>query len=320
MPDSRPLTFLCVTTYEKGQEFMRECKRQGCGVILLTAEKLKNANWPRESIDETFYLPEDIPIPDIVKAVAHLSQRQKIDRIVALDEFDMETAATLREHMRIPGMGLTTSLHPDFGTVWNGAPNGIPYIAVAGNQAPVPINFMAVGSQSDPGPYPVPADAPVEGGANGTGDRHVLVIDRDNWTIGETVVKSPPFPTKVLRSLEDPGLGGAYDPNDPPYWPAARGRLRGWHLSEGALVEQLPDARGWLWSAELASWLAPDGPLMRLYDDDGRLRLTEGEAERVAKEAERAAKETERSAKEAAWAKLRELGIDPQSLYEHDSE
>jgi biotin carboxylase len=108
MPDPRPLTILCITTYEKGQEFMRECKRQGCSVILLTAEKLKDADWPRESIDDTFYLPEEIPIPDIVKAVTHLARGRKIDRIVALDEFDMETAATLREHLRIPGMGLTT--------------------------------------------------------------------------------------------------------------------------------------------------------------------------------------------------------------------
>src|SRR5246500_5398259 len=108
MADSRSLTFLCITTYEKGQEFMRECKRQGWRVILLTAEKLRDANWPRESIDETFYLPEEIPLADIVKAVTHLARGRKIDRIVALDEFDMETAATLREHMRIPGMGLTT--------------------------------------------------------------------------------------------------------------------------------------------------------------------------------------------------------------------
>ena len=108
MADSRSLTFLCITTYEKGQEFMRECKRQGCRVLLLTAEKLKEADWPRESLDDTFYLPEEIPIPDIVKAVTHLARDKKIDRIVALDEFDMETAATLREHLRIPGMGLTT--------------------------------------------------------------------------------------------------------------------------------------------------------------------------------------------------------------------
>ena len=108
MPDTRPLTFLCITTYEKGQEFMRECQRNGCRVILLTAEKLRNADWPRESLDNTFYLPEEIALPDIVKAVAHLARGEKIDRVVALDEFDMETAATLREHLRIPGMGLTT--------------------------------------------------------------------------------------------------------------------------------------------------------------------------------------------------------------------
>ncbi|HXJ87225.1 MAG TPA: ATP-grasp domain-containing protein [Candidatus Binatia bacterium] len=108
MPAKRPPTFLCITTYEKGQEFMRECNRQGCRVILLTAEKLRNADWPRESLADTYYLPEEISLADIVKAVTHLARNEKLDRIVALDEFDMETAATLREHLRIPGMGLTT--------------------------------------------------------------------------------------------------------------------------------------------------------------------------------------------------------------------
>jgi biotin carboxylase len=108
MPEPRPLTLLCITTYEKGQEFMRECKRQGCRVILLTAEKLKDADWPREALDDTFYLPAGIAISDIVAAVTHLARSHKLDRIVALDEYDMETAATLREHLRIPGMGLTT--------------------------------------------------------------------------------------------------------------------------------------------------------------------------------------------------------------------
>ncbi len=108
MPDGRPLTFLCITTYEKGQEFMRECKRQGCRVLLLTAEKLRDADWPRESLDDNFYLPAELPLADIVQAVTHLARTQKIDRIVALDEYDMETAATLREHLRVPGMGLTT--------------------------------------------------------------------------------------------------------------------------------------------------------------------------------------------------------------------
>jgi biotin carboxylase len=108
VPESRPLTFLCITSYEKGQEFMRQCKRQGCRVLLLTGEKLREADWPRESLDDTFYLPAEIALADILSAVTHLARNQKIDRIVALDEYDMETAATLREHLRVPGMGLTT--------------------------------------------------------------------------------------------------------------------------------------------------------------------------------------------------------------------
>ena len=87
---------------------MRECKRSGCRVLLLTAEKLRDADWPRESLDGTFYLPAELPLDDVVKAVTHLARTEKINRIVALDEFDMETASTLREHLRVPGMGLTT--------------------------------------------------------------------------------------------------------------------------------------------------------------------------------------------------------------------
>ena len=79
----------------------------------------------------------------------------------------------------------SVDLHPDFGTVWDGAPNGIPYIVVSGSQPKVPLNWTAYGNQSDPGPYPIPPDAPIEGGPNSTGDRHVLVIDRDNWMLYE---------------------------------------------------------------------------------------------------------------------------------------
>ena len=80
--------------------------------------------------------------------------------------------------------GLDRGLHPDFGTVWNGAPNGIPYVVVSGSQGKVPVIF-GYADESDPGPYPVPSDAPVEGGPNGTGDRHVLIVDRDNWKLYE---------------------------------------------------------------------------------------------------------------------------------------
>jgi biotin carboxylase len=108
MAEAVPLTFLCITTYEKGQEFMRELKRQGCRVLLLTGETLRNADWPRESLDDIFYIPAGLPLAETVNAVTYLAREKRIDRITALDEYDMETAATLREHMRIPGMGLTT--------------------------------------------------------------------------------------------------------------------------------------------------------------------------------------------------------------------
>lgn len=85
----------------------------------------------------------------------------------------------------IAGIGSNTNLHSDFGTVWDGAPNGIPYIVVSGSQPKVPLNWTAYGNESDPGPYPIPPDAPIEGGPNSTGDRHVLVIDRDNWMLYE---------------------------------------------------------------------------------------------------------------------------------------
>ena len=69
---------------------------------------MRDANWPRESVDEFFYMPEDLPTWAIINTVSYLARWQPIDRIVALDEFDMENAAALREHLRIPGMGLTT--------------------------------------------------------------------------------------------------------------------------------------------------------------------------------------------------------------------
>jgi biotin carboxylase len=105
---ARPLTILSITSYEKGQEFLRACKEQGCRVLLLTVEKLRDADWPRESVDEFFYMPEDLPVWAIINTVSYMARSQPIDRIVALDEFDMENAAALREHLRIPGMGLTT--------------------------------------------------------------------------------------------------------------------------------------------------------------------------------------------------------------------
>jgi hypothetical protein len=85
----------------------------------------------------------------------------------------------------IASIGLNTGLHPDFGANYNGGPFGIPYIVVPGTQALVPVSFQ-YSDQSDPGPYPIPPNAPIEGGASSSGDRHVLVIDRDHWKLYET--------------------------------------------------------------------------------------------------------------------------------------
>ena len=84
----------------------------------------------------------------------------------------------------VNSVGRTERLHPDFGTVWNGAPIGIPYVIVPGSQPKVPVSFDYA-DESDPGPYPVPPDAPIEGGSNSGGDRHVLVIDNDNCVLYE---------------------------------------------------------------------------------------------------------------------------------------
>jgi biotin carboxylase len=108
VPEERPLTILCVSSYEKGQEFMRTCKAMGCRVYLLTVEKLRDADWPREAIDEMFFMSEDLPLPGLLNAVSYTARTRKIDRIAALDEFDMENVSAIREHLRIPGMGLTT--------------------------------------------------------------------------------------------------------------------------------------------------------------------------------------------------------------------
>ncbi len=109
MSEKRPLTVLCIATFEKGQEFMRECKRLGARVLLITVEKLRDADWPRESVDEFFYMPEAFPLDALVRSLSFAARERRIDRIVPLDDFDVETAAALREHFRLPGMGDTTA-------------------------------------------------------------------------------------------------------------------------------------------------------------------------------------------------------------------
>jgi len=90
----------------------------------------------------------------------------------------------------INSIGPDRNLHPDFGANYNGGPFGIPYIVVPGSQARVPVSFY-YNDESDPGPYPIPPNAPIEGGASSTGDRHVLIIDRDGHKLYETYDSRP---------------------------------------------------------------------------------------------------------------------------------
>ena len=88
---------------------MQECKAQGCRVLLLTRASLRDADWPRDSIDDYFYLLDQYALGDVVKGVSWIARNNRIDRIVALDDFDVETGAALREHLRLAGMGDTTA-------------------------------------------------------------------------------------------------------------------------------------------------------------------------------------------------------------------
>jgi len=90
----------------------------------------------------------------------------------------------------IASIGLTKGLHPDFGANYGGGPFGIPYVVVSGSTPDVPVSFDYA-DESDPGPYPIPRGAPIEGGASSGGDRHVLVIDKGAWTLYELYAAYP---------------------------------------------------------------------------------------------------------------------------------
>ena len=129
----------------------------------------------------------------------------------------------------IASIGLDTVVHPDFGTVYNGAPNGIPFTVVSGNTRRVPVRFTYA-DESDPGPYPIPPTAPIEGGRHSSGDRHVIVVD-----------------SQTCRDYE---LFSAYPHNGGKSWTAGSGaifnlgtnhlRPKGWTSADAAGLPILP--------------------------------------------------------------------------------
>ncbi|UOE42383.1 ATP-grasp domain-containing protein [Chryseobacterium suipulveris] len=105
-------TIVCISCYYKGYDFMDEMKKLGNKVILVTSEKLRDKNWPWHAIDETFYMEETEPsiwnLDHLVQGFSYLMKTRKVDAVVALDDYDVEKAALIRETFRIPGMGQTT--------------------------------------------------------------------------------------------------------------------------------------------------------------------------------------------------------------------
>lgn len=91
-----------------------------------------------------------------------------------------------RSNDYIASIGAGRTMHPDFGSgLWEGGPIGIPFVVVPADQPPVNVVWTAYGDQSDQGPYPVPPDAPIEGGSDAGGDRHVLVLQQESCTLYE---------------------------------------------------------------------------------------------------------------------------------------
>lgn len=104
-------TFICISNYFKGNDFLINMKKLGNKVYLITSEKLRDKPWAHDSIEEIFYMPGqdvDWDLDMLLHGVAGLMRKEKIDAIVALDDFDVEKATFLRENIRMDGMGQTT--------------------------------------------------------------------------------------------------------------------------------------------------------------------------------------------------------------------
>lgn len=108
-------TFLCISCEFKGSDFLISCKKAGNKVFLVTAKDTENKPWPREFLDDIFFMDEVEHgvwnMEHFIAGLAYFMRSNRVDKIVALDDFDVEEAAELREHFRIPGMGQTTSRH-----------------------------------------------------------------------------------------------------------------------------------------------------------------------------------------------------------------
>ena len=102
-------TILCIASFFKGNEFIRECRRQGARVVLLTREKVAKEEWARDALDDLVAIPGRSSVQAYLMAASEIARRHQISRVVALEEYDIVTAAHIREHLCVPGMGATTA-------------------------------------------------------------------------------------------------------------------------------------------------------------------------------------------------------------------
>jgi hypothetical protein len=128
----------------------------------------------------------------------------------------------------ITTIGSTTGVHPDFGTVYQGAPNGIPYVIVPQNQPLVAITF-GYWDESDPGPYPIPVNPPIEGGSGSSGDRHVLILRQGDCKLFE-----------IFHAYPQPG--GTWTGTSGALWDLTSNSLRPntWTSGDAAGLPMLP--------------------------------------------------------------------------------
>ncbi|MBA0883829.1 ATP-grasp domain-containing protein [Flavobacterium undicola] len=104
-------SFVCISNYFKGTDFLIQLKKLGNTVYLVTSGKLRDKPWPHEYIDEIFYMQgsdTEWNLEHLLLGVGNLMKSNTVDAIVALDDFDVEKATYLRENLRIDGMGQTT--------------------------------------------------------------------------------------------------------------------------------------------------------------------------------------------------------------------
>jgi len=128
----------------------------------------------------------------------------------------------------INSIGLNKNIHPDFGTFWDGGPIGIPYVVVSGTETKSNVTFD-YDDESDHVGYPIPTNAPIEGGEDSDGDRHILVIDRDNWVLYELF-----YVFKLGPTSWSAGSGAIFDLNSNELRP------KGWTSADAAGLPIFP--------------------------------------------------------------------------------